>query len=52
VKHNHDIDGKLHDDCTACDYTRALTSPRASKVQREIDQDIGGIMKTALKAKP
>lgn len=52
MKHNHEIDGKLRTECDACDYIRDRTSPERTKAQREVDNDLGGIMKTALKAKP
>lgn len=51
VKHAHEIDGQLHEDCVACDYIRGRTGASRLKAEREVDADFGGIMKTALKAK-
>lgn len=52
MKHDHEIDGKLREHCEACDYIRARTDPARLRAQREVDNDLGGIMKAALKAKP
>lgn len=50
MKHSHEIDGKLHRDCEACDYIRDRTSATRLKAQKEVDNDLGQIAKTAMKA--
>lgn len=52
MKHDHEIDGKLHEHCEACDYTRERTAPKRMKANKEVDNDLGQILKTALRAKP
>jgi len=52
AQHDHEIDNKLHADCPACDYIREVTDPKRAKAEREVENDLGQIMKTALKARP
>ena len=52
MKHEHELDGKLHEGCGACDYARALLDPVRTRAHKEVDNDLGQIAKTAMKAKP
>lgn len=40
VKHNHDLDGKLHDKCPSCEIIRHVSKPTRLKAYKEVDYEV------------